>query len=99
MILSLLMEIHKLAMLALTNIDLLINAGLLQDAVRIVLDTAKTISSWASLRVQYKFSLRRDGFKMISCFQGRRRCETTTLLLAAGGDRIFTSTLFDDVLL
>ena len=98
MILILLMEIPNLVMLALNNIDLLINAGLLQDAVRIVLNTAKTISSWASLRVEYKFSLRRDGFKMISCFQGRCRCKTT-LLLAAGGDRIFTSTLFDDVLL
>ena len=98
MILILLMEIPNLVMLALNNIDLLINAGLLQDAVRIVLNTAKTISSWASLRVEYKFSLRRDGFKMISCFQGRRR-RKTTLLLAAGGDRIFTSTLFDDVLL
>ena len=92
------MEIPNLVMLALNNIDLLINAGLLQDAVRIELNTAKTISSWASLRVEYKFSLRRDGFKMISCFQGRRR-RKTTLLLAAGGDRIFTSTLFDDVLL
>ena len=98
MILILLMEITNLVMLALNNIDLLINAGLLQDAVRIELNTAKTISSWASLRVEYKFSLRRDGFKMISCFQGRRR-RKTTLLLAAGGDRIFTSTLFDDVLL
>ena len=98
MILILLMEIPNLVMLALNNIDLLINAGLLQDAVRIELNTAKTISSWASLRVEYKFSLRRDGFKMISCFQGRRR-RKTTLLLAAGGDRIFTSTLFDDVLL
>ena len=98
MILILLMEIPNLVMLALNNIDLLINAGLLQDAVRIVLNTAKTISSWASLRVEYKFSLRRDGFKMISCFQRRRR-RKTTLLLAAGGDRIFTSTLFDDVLL
>ena len=99
MIMILLMEIHNLVMLVLTNTDLLINAGLLQDTIRIVLGTTKNISSRASLRVQCEFPLRGDRFKMISCFQGRSRREATLLLAAAGGDRIFTSTLFDDVLL
>ena len=100
MIMILLMEVQNLIMLARANSDLLlINARFLQDAVRVVMNTAKAVSTRASLRVQYKFSLRRNGFKMISCFKRRRRCETTLLLAAAGGDRVFSSTLFNDVLL